>query len=260
MLTAPYDHPLNLVTQSILTYASWGITFVMLAIALKKDVQNRSPFFTFLILSSMVAALAEPLYDVGFMLLFYTPGMWSTFTAFDIPQPIWAYSGYAVLYAAPAMVLCERIRNGMNAAGLYKAAGVILLMSAVFEIVGTSGGAYTYWGPHTFRIFEYPLAIGVLETAQVICFSMAAAALRQRTSSPLALAGLFAIFPCTFYLANFGAGAALIIALHLNTPSPTLVAVCSLISMASAALLIRGAARLLPIVQGREAFGRLQAA
>jgi len=260
VLSAPYEHPLNLATQSILTYASWGLTLLLLAIALRKDVQNRSPFFTFLVLSSMVAALAEPLYDVGFTLLFYTPGIWSTFTAFDIPQPVWAYSGYAVLYAAPAMYLCERIRTGLTAGGLYRATAVILLMSAVFEIVGTSGGAYTYWGPHAFRIFEYPLAIGVLETAQVTCFSLAAAALRQRTSNPLALAGLFAIFPCTFYLANFGAGASLIIALHLATPSPLLVAVCSLISMGSALLLIYGAAKLLPFVQGREAFGRVQPA
>jgi hypothetical protein len=36
----------------------------------------------------MVAALAEPLYDVAFALYFYsTHGMQRTFTAFNIPQP-----------------------------------------------------------------------------------------------------------------------------------------------------------------------------
>lgn len=252
MLTAPYDHPLNLTTQSILTWASWGLTAALLILALRKDSKARSPFYTFLVLSSMVAALAEPLYDVGFMLLFYTPGIWSTFTAYDIPQPVWAYSGYAVLYAAPALYLVDRMRDSLDAAGLFKAAAAILVMSAIFEIVGTSGGAYTYWGPHAFRVFEYPLAIGVLETAQVICFSFAATLLRLRTQRPLGLAALFVIFPCTFYFANFGAGSALIIALHLETPSPALVAFCSIVSMVAAGILIYGIGRLLPVIQGRE--------
>jgi hypothetical protein len=246
MLTAPYDHPLNLTTQAVLSYGSWAVTAVLLAIAVRKDLRYRSPFFVFLILSAMVAALAEPLYDVGFMLLFYTPGIWSTFSAFGIPQPVWAYSGYVVLYSGVAMFICESISKGLTPTGLYKWAGLVLLMSMAFEIIGIQGGTYTYWGPHAFRIFDYPLAIGVLETAQVICFSLAAAELRRRTAKPLHLLGLFVIFPCTFYMANFGAGAPLIIALHLDTPSPILVEVCSAISICFAVLLIQGAARLLP--------------
>ena len=245
MLTAPYDHPLNLTTQAILSYGSWALTAVLLLIAIKKDLHYRSPFFTFLILSAMVAALAEPLYDVGFMLLFYTPGIWSTFSAFGIPQPVWAYSGYVVLYSGVAMFICESMHKGLMPAGLYKWAGLVLAMSMAFEIIGIQGGAYTYWGPHAFRIFDYPLAIGVLETAQVICFSLAASVLRRRASSPLHLLGLFVIFPCTFYMANFGAGAPLIIALHLDTPSPAIVAICSAASISFALLLIHGAAKLL---------------
>ncbi|MCK9282831.1 MAG: hypothetical protein M0P39_00930 [Rhodocyclaceae bacterium] len=246
MPTAPYDHPLNLTTQAVLTYGSWALTVVLLTIAVKKDVRYRSPFFTFLILAGMVGALAEPLYDVGFMLLFYVPGIWSTFSAFGIPQPVWAYSGYVVLYTGTAMFICEQIRSGLTPRGLYAWAGIELLMSMTFEIVGIQGGAYTYWGPHAFRIFDYPLAIGVLESAQVICFSLAAAELRRRTSSTAALLGLFALFPCTFYLANFGAGAPLIISLHLDNPSPTLVTICSAISIFFALLLIHGATKLLP--------------
>lgn len=246
MLTAPYDHPLNLTTQAVLTYGSWALTAVLLAIAVKKDLRQRSPFFVFLILAGMVGALAEPLYDVGFMLLFYVPGIWSTFSAFDIPQPVWAYSGYVVLYTGTAMFICEQIDKGLKPVGLYMWAGIELLMSMAFEIIGIQGGAYAYWGPHAFRVFDYPLAIGVLESAQVICFSLAASELRRRASGTASLLGLFAIFPCTFYLANFGAGAPLIIALHLDQPSPTLVAVCSALSIFLALLLIRSAARLLP--------------
>lgn len=253
MLTAPYDHPLNLTTQAVLTYGSWAITFILIGIAIRKDLHDRTPFFTFLILSGMTAALAEPLYDVGFMLLFYTPGIWSTFSAFDVPQPVWAYSGYVVLYSGTAMYICEGIRKGMTPAGLYGWAGIALAMSVAFEIIGIKGGAYTYWGPHALRVFDYPLAIGVLEASQVICFSVVAAGLRRRTGKTLHLLGLFVIFPCTFYFANFGAGSPLIIALHLNPPSPSLIAVCTGLSIGFALVLIRAAAALLPEVRGEPA-------
>ncbi|WP_114970592.1 hypothetical protein [Rhodoferax ferrireducens] len=246
MLTAPYDHPLNLTTQAVLTYGSWALTAVLFAIAVKKDVRYRRPFFSFLILAGMVGALAEPLYDVGFMLLFYVPGIWSTFSAFGIPQPVWAYSGYVVLYTGTAMFICEQIQKGLTPKGLYGWAGLALLMSVAFEIIGIQGDAYAYWGPHAFRIFDYPLAVGVLESAQVICFSLAASELRRRTSGTVPLLGLFVIFPCTFYLVNFGAGAPLIISLHLDKPSPTLVTLCSAISIFFALLLIWSAAKLLP--------------
>lgn len=253
MTGAPYDHPLNLMTQSVLTWGSWAITVVLLIIAIRKDLHYRSPFFTFLILSGMAAALAEPLYDVGFMLLFYTPGIWSTFSAFQIPQPVWAYSGYVVLYTGTAMYICEGMRKGMTPAGLYAWAGIALAMSVAFEIIGIKGGAYTYWGPHALRIFDYPLAIGVLEAAQVICFSIAAAGLRRRTGKTLHLLGLFVIFPCTFYFANFGAGSPLIIALHLDPPSPALITACSVLSIFFALVLIRAAAALLPEIRGEPA-------
>src|SRR6202020_2945630 len=118
--------------------------------------------------------------DVGFSLYFYsTHGMQTTFTAFGIPQPVWAYSGYAVLYAAPAVYICRKVRQGKpTRRGLVALAAVEVLMWCALEMVGSTIGAYTSWGPLVFRIFPYPLVIGVLETAQVICFGVAAAELR----------------------------------------------------------------------------------
>ena len=104
-MQAPIDHALNLTMQSVLTYGSWSLTLVLLFIAFSKDRRDRSPFYTLLVLAGLVGAYAEPLYDVGFMLWFYTPGIWSHFTAFGIPQPNWTHSGYVVLYSGTAMFL-----------------------------------------------------------------------------------------------------------------------------------------------------------
>lgn len=242
-MSPPVDHPLNLVTQAILTWGSWGLTFVTLAAAVRLGIRERTPFYLLVILAAMAGAFAEPLYDEGLMLWFYAPGMWSHFSAFGIPQPNWTHSGYAVLYGSAAMLIARQIHAGtLTRNGLFAWSGVELAMSCTFEMVGINGGAYEYWGPHVLRIFNYPIVIGILEACQVTCFAVAAAELRRRSSHPTALLGLFAIFPMTFYLANFGAGAPVIIALHLDKPSPSLVMLAALASIAFAFGAIRMAA------------------
>src|ERR1700677_5143334 len=226
----PIDHPLNLTTQAILTDLSWALTAVLLVIAIRIGVRERTPFYALLVLATLVGAFAEPLYDVAMMLYFYsTPGMWTHFTAFDIPQPIWTHSGYVVLYAAPAIYIARQIAHRMiTQRTLFVWAGVTLLESAAFEIIGINGGLYTYWGPHVFRIFHYPLVIGVLETAQVICFGVAAGELRRRVNTRTGQLAVFVLFPITFFLANFGAGAAVIIGIHVQHTTQLLVTVTTL--------------------------------
>jgi hypothetical protein len=150
-MNAPIDHPLNLQMQTAVTIISWTATFVLLVIAVRRDLAEKSAFNTLIILAGLVAAFAEPIYDVGMMLWFYAPGMWMTYAPFDIPQPVWTHSGYVILYSGPAMYIAAQIRTGLTAVGLYKWAIGTLLMSMAFEITAINGGVYTYWGPHAFR-------------------------------------------------------------------------------------------------------------
>src|SRR5271156_1980425 len=159
---APVDHELNLAAQGILTYASWGLTAAILVAATRMGIRERTPFYALMALSALFGAFAEPLYDVAMDLYFYsTPGMWTHFTAFEIPQPIWTHSGYVVLYALPAIYIARQIhRETLTRTRLFLWAGGELLMSCAFEIFGINAGAYSYWGPHALRIFNYPLVIG----------------------------------------------------------------------------------------------------
>ena len=244
----PVDHELNLTTQAILTDISWGLTVVLLAIAIWMGARERTPIYALMVLGALVGAFAEPLYDVAMMLYFYsTPGMWTHFTAFDIPQPIWTHSGYVVLYAAPAIYIAHQIGRGMmTRRRLFVWAGISLLESAAFEMVGINGGLYSYWGPHVFRIFQYPLVIGVLEAAQVICFAVAASQLRARSTGQWQLLGLFVLFPCTFFMTNFGAGWPTIIAVHLKHTSAPVIAAAAVLSICFATVLVLTAGSFLP--------------
>jgi hypothetical protein len=254
----PIDHALNLTTQALLTDLSWGLTAVLLLIAIWMGVRERTPLYVLMVLGALVGAFAEPLYDVAMMLYFYsTHGMWTHFTAFDIPQPIWTHSGYVVLYAAPGIYIAHRITRGvMTRRTLFAWAGITLLESAAFEIVGINGGLYSYWGPHVLRIFQYPLVIGVLEAAQVICFAVAASQLRARCTAQWQLLGLFVLFPCTFFMANFGAGWPTIIAVHLEHTSTPVVLMAAVISIFFAVVLVGAAASLLPPQSAADSEGR----
>lgn len=234
--------------QAILTHGSWALTAVLLVIAVWLGARERTPFYALLVLGALIGAFAEPLYDVAMMLYFYsTPGMWTHFTAFDIPQPIWTHSGYVVLYAAPAIYITRLLAgHAMKRRNLFVCAGITLLESAAFEIIGINGGLYTYWGPHVFRIFQYPLVIGVLEAAQVICFAIGAAVLRDRLTSLWQLLGLLVLFPCTFFMANFGAGWPTIIAVHLKHTSTPVITSATVVSICFAAILVIAAASFLP--------------
>jgi hypothetical protein len=234
--------------QAILTDVSWALTVVLLVIAVWMGVRQRTPFYAVLVLAALVGAFAEPLYDVAMMLYFYsTPGMWTHFTAFDIPQPIWTHSGYVVLYAAPAVYITHLIaRDAMTRRTLLVWAGITLLESAAFEMIGINGGLYSYWGPHVFRIFQYPLVIGVLEAAQVIVFAVTASQLRARCTAQWQLLGLFVLFPCTFFMANFGAGWPTIIAVHLKHTSTPVIAAATVVSIGLAVMLVRMSASFLP--------------
>jgi hypothetical protein len=97
-----------------------------------------------------------------------------------------------------------------------------------------------------FRIFQYPLVIGVLEAAQVICFAVASSQLRARCTGQWQLLGLFVLFPCTFFGANFGAGWPTIIAVHLEHTRTAVTAVATVISICFAAVLVWAAGSFLP--------------
>jgi hypothetical protein len=242
------NHHLNHTGQDVLTVASWGLTVVLLVVTIYMGRKERTPFYVLIVLAAMVGAFTESLYDTAFSLYFYSNhGIQTFYTAFGVPQPVWTHSGYAVLYAAPCVFIAQRIHKGrLRAEALYTWAGVELLMSCVFEITGINIGTYTYWGPHVLRIFHYPLVIGVLEAAQVVWFAVAASLLRRWASSPWAMLGLFVVFPCTFFLANFGAGSAVIIGIHLQHTTRIAVCLTTLLSMLFAVVLVRFEAAAIP--------------
>lgn len=249
------QHELSLAWQHVFTWASWAIVLVMVVIAIRMWIAQKTPFYLLAMAAACVAATAEPLYDVAFDLWFYDAhdgkagAMYSHFTAFGVVQPNWSHSGYVILYASACLYAGQRIYRGtMTRKGLFAIWGVEMAASVLFEAIGTGTNVYTYYGPYELRIWNYPLVIAVLEATQVVLFTLVAVHLWRRVETAWGLFGLFVVFPVTFFGANFGLGSPIIIALHLEEShfSSGLVWAATFLTMALCVITVNGAGKFLP--------------
>lgn len=250
------QHPLDLLWQNIFTWVSWALVAVLVVIAIRMGLKQRTPFYLIAILAAGVGAYAEPLYDVVFDLWFYDahqngePGAgYMHFSAFGVVQPIWTHSGYIILYATACLYAGRRIYEGrLGRRGLFIVWGAEILASCVFEMIGSGTNVYTYYGPYVLRIWNYPLVIGVLEGTQVILFTVVAVLIWRQVQTAWGLLSLFIVFPMTFFAANAGLGWSLIIAMHLDNglATPAAIWAATLWSIAVCAFVVYGLSRFLP--------------
>lgn len=248
-------HELDLLWQSIFTWVSWGIVAAMVLIAIRMGVKQRTPFYLIAILAAGIGAYAEPLYDVAFDLWFYDAhngapgGGYMHFSAFHVLQPIWTHSGYVILYATACLYAGRLIYDGrLGRRGLFLVWGAEIAASCVFEVVGTGTDVYTYYGPYVLRIWNYPLVIGVLEGTQVVLFTVIAVLIWRQVSTGWGLLSLLVVFPMTFFGANFGLGAPVIIAMHLDggLASAPMIWAATLLSIGMCSVAVYGLSRFLP--------------
>lgn len=241
--------------QAIFTFASWGIALAMLVLAIQMGRKQRTPFYAIALLAVGVGAFAEPIYDVAFDLWFYTvdgndqSAIWSHFTAFGVVQPNWSHSGYIILYGAVALYagrLLYQGRIGRN--GLFAIWGAEIFTSCLFEMIAINTDMYTYYGPFELRLFDYPLAVGVLEGTQTLLFTVVAVQIWRRARTWVGLSSLFLVFPMTMMGVNLGLGMPMIVALHLSPEefSSELVWITTLFVIASCALVVNGLQYVVP--------------
>lgn len=234
MPTPPYDHPLNLTMQTVATVMLWAATALILVIAVRRAAKQHSLFPVILVVAVAVGSFIEPLYDTAYHLLWYVPGQWTLFTSFVLPQPVWVMPAYVVVFAGPALYLYPKFARGVSRRGVFSYAAITVVTTAVFETAAINLGLYTYYGPHAFRVFDYPVWISVMEAAQITGFAVLAAVFSQRVRNQTNIFGLFVLYPGHFAYALLGAGFPALIAINATTPSVAAVTITAVASMAFA--------------------------
>ncbi|BBZ65989.1 hypothetical protein MINS_14180 [Mycolicibacterium insubricum] len=248
-------HELDLIWQNVFTWVSWAIVAVMVVIAIRMGIRQRTPFYLIACLAAGIAAYAEPLYDVAFDLWFYDahdgqPGAgYMHFSAFGVVQPNWTHSGYIILYASACLYAGRRIYEGrLGRRGLFLVWGAEVAASCLFEVIGTGTNVYTYYGPFVLRLWNYPMVIGILEGTQVVLFTVVAVLVWRKVTTAWGLLSLFLVFPMTFFAANFGIGFPVIIAMHLDNGLATggMIWSATLLTIALCTVVVNGLSRFLP--------------
>ncbi|KAK7456863.1 hypothetical protein CaCOL14_010764 [Colletotrichum acutatum] len=250
MLTAPIDTRVSAPMQLIVVITSYVIWVSLLLYGLFLRKKENTWFYVTIALAAGLGGIFEPIYDNALMLYFYGPGQWTAFTSMGVPQPIWVYSGYATLYGTVPVFLNRQITSGITRRCFFRYAAIELASSCLFEIVVINGGVYEYWGPHVLRIFKYPIVIGILETVQVMFYSVAVANLRAKSDrTGYNLIGALLIFPITFMAANIGIGAPLIISLHSSIKSEALVTLGTMASILGSVVAIMALPTMIPGIE-----------
>lgn len=231
MPTPPYEHPVNLTMQTVATIVLWAATGLILTIAARRAVRKRSALPVLIVLAVATGSLIEPLYDIAYHLLWYVPGQWTLFTSFNLPQPVWVMPAYVVVFAGPTLYLYPKFAGGVSRRQILRYAGLTVVTTAVFETAAINLGLYTYYGPHAFRVLNYPLWISVMEAAQITGFAVLAAALSKAAQRQSSFLSVFALYPAHFAYALLGAGFPALIAINMPAPSMTLLCVTTVVSM-----------------------------
>lgn len=217
--------------QTVATVVLWAATLAILAIAVRRGVRERSVFPVLIVVAVAVGSIIEPLYDIAYHLLWYVPGQWTLFTSFGLPQPVWVMPAYVVVFAGPTLYLYPKFSRGVTRSDIFKYAGMTVFTTAVFETAAISLGLYTYYGPHAFRVLDYPLWISVLEAAQITGFAVLVSVFHRVVTRQVAMLGLFVLYPAHFAYALLGAGFPALIAINSPNPSTAAVWVSTTISM-----------------------------
>jgi hypothetical protein len=124
-------------------------------------------------------------------------------------------------------------------------AALLVAIGIVTEIVCITLGTYEYYGPHPFRVLNFPLWIAVANAVVGMVSGILAARLRPLLSGAQVLVYV-ALVPVTMTMIQFGTGFLALDAINAANPPTWLLYVTATISMALAGGVAMAALKLVP--------------
>jgi hypothetical protein len=248
----PVGVPVNLTGQWVLTVGViCGLVVVAVAaVRLGRRLDSWAPVA--MVAGSLLSGFIEPIYCITMHLWYYRPGQWTMITAFGNSQPVWSWLSYCAFYGGLSLLVWWRIEKGATRSDLLRLGGILLLIGAATEIVCIKLGTYEYYGPHPFRVAEFPLWIAVANASVGMVAGIVAQRLRPLLPGPQVIAYL-ALVPGCMTMIQFGTGFVTLDAINTPNPPMWLLYVLSVISMALSCALSWCALRLVPTTRERPA-------
>ncbi|HTK63395.1 MAG TPA: hypothetical protein VL595_13515 [Pseudonocardia sp.] len=245
MPTPPVDVPVDPTGQLIMTVAVLcGLAAV--AVGGLRMCRSRGSAAPMIMLGgSLLAGFIEPLYCNAFHLWYYSVGQWSMYSTMGISQPVWSWLSYCPFYGGLTLLVWARIDKGAARRDVGRMAALLVAIGIVTEIVCITLGTYEYYGPHPFRVLNFPLWIAVANAVVGMVSGILAARLGPLLPGPRVWAYV-ALVPATMTMVQFGTGFLALDAINATNPPTWLLYGTATISMALAATVAMAALRLVP--------------
>jgi hypothetical protein len=137
-----------------------GVTIpwvVLLVLAMRHLVRDRSPVLLLFLAGGALAAVMEPIVDVLGMCFFPRENQWVGLELFGRPIPLLIWPVYSWFVGGQAYFFWRLFQRGVSRGRLWKLWLAVMAVNVVLETPGLLMGVYTYYGPQPFNLWGLPL-------------------------------------------------------------------------------------------------------
>lgn len=242
----PVDQALDTTGQAVLTVVTALAAVVALTLIVRMAHRERTVWPIVTAFSGILCLGLEPLYDRLFNIWFYDAGdVWKAYTTYGMAQPVWVPITYLWCYGSLAVYAARRVDRGLTRRDALRLTGIFLAVYTAFEFVGINLGVYGYFGPHPFRVLDFPVWLSVANASIGLIAGIAIARLRPRLDGRQIWA-LLPVVPAVFAMVSFGGAFPALVAMNMPDAPAALVWAAAVASMALECSMLHLAALLLP--------------
>ena len=142
--------------QAVFTAAMFLGVVALGLYALRLSLRERTPIPLLLMAGGFVAMLSEPIVDVMGLCVYPTDGMWTLFTTFGRPIPLFMVV-YVWFVGGQALLVWRSLEHNGGAAAVWRWLGVFFVVDVVMETVAVRFfRLYVLYGAQPFSVLGLP--------------------------------------------------------------------------------------------------------
>lgn len=148
---------------------------VLLALAVRAYVKDRSVAPLFFLAGGAFATVFEPIVDVLGLCFFPREAQWVGLEILGRPVPVFMWAVYSWFIGGQAFLLWQAMRRGiLTRRRLWQFWGIAWVVNAALELPGLLMHVYTYYGAQPFEVFGFPLWWPAINATMPIAAAFAA--------------------------------------------------------------------------------------
>lgn len=160
------QQPVNIQTPHgpVLAYSLINSIMILVVVGLliREAIRTRSLFPIAFLVAGVLAGFVEPVFDGNIHVWFaHPPGDTPTYYFYNVPYPWYVVPANCIL-GGPVYWMYHKFQRGISNGGLWIFFLFWWAFDSLWELPGTTMGAYGYFGPQPFVFSGFPLWVGMM--------------------------------------------------------------------------------------------------